>query len=172
VLREALEAARRAKGPVIVAKLDRLSRDVAFIAGLMAHKVPFITVELGADVDPFVLHLFAAPAEKEQALISQRTKAALARKKALGWAPGNRTNLEDAQWLGAQMLQDGALRFALNVAPVIDAIHRSGITSDRGVAEERNRRGVATPRGGKWFATSVANVRRRVAAAATEEEKG
>src|SRR5215472_310769 len=56
---------------VIVAKLDRLSRDVAFISGLMAQRVPFIVAELGADTDPFVLHLFAALAEKERALISQ-----------------------------------------------------------------------------------------------------
>jgi len=46
--------------PVIVAKLDRLSRDVSFVSSLMVHKVPFITVELGADTDPFLLHLFAA----------------------------------------------------------------------------------------------------------------
>jgi DNA invertase Pin-like site-specific DNA recombinase len=60
-----------------VAKLDRLSRDVAFVSGLMAQKVPFISCELGTDVDPFMLHLFAALAEKERRLISQRTKEAL-----------------------------------------------------------------------------------------------
>src|ERR1700758_758128 len=57
VLREALAAARKAKASVVVAKLDRLSRDVAFVAGLMAHKVPFIVSELGAD--PFMLHIYA-----------------------------------------------------------------------------------------------------------------
>jgi DNA invertase Pin-like site-specific DNA recombinase len=55
-LAAAIKAARKLKGPVIVSKLDRLSRDVHFISGLMAHKVPFIVTELGADVDPFVLH--------------------------------------------------------------------------------------------------------------------
>jgi hypothetical protein len=60
--------------PVAVAKLDRLSRDVHFISGLMAHGVSFV-----ADVDPFILHLFAALAEKERAMIATRTKAALAR---------------------------------------------------------------------------------------------
>jgi DNA invertase Pin-like site-specific DNA recombinase len=73
-LSAALEAARKAKCPVIVSKLDRLSRDVHFISGLMAHRVVFIVAELGADTDPFVLHLFAALAEKERRLISQRTK--------------------------------------------------------------------------------------------------
>ena len=80
----ALAASKAARAPVLVANLDRLSRDVHFISGLMAHKVPFLVAELGPDVDPFVLHLFAALAEKERAMISQRTKAALAALKARG----------------------------------------------------------------------------------------
>ena len=83
-LRAALEASQAVGGPVLVSKLDRLSRDVHFISGLMAHKVPFMVAELGADVDPFMLHLFSALAEKERAMISQRTKAALAALKARG----------------------------------------------------------------------------------------
>jgi DNA invertase Pin-like site-specific DNA recombinase len=70
VLRQALAAARKAQAAVCVAKLDRLSRDVAFISGLMAQKVPFIVTELGCDADPFMLHIYAALAEKERALIS------------------------------------------------------------------------------------------------------
>src|SRR3954469_6986438 len=100
VLAAALAAARKAKVPVIVAKLDRLSRDVAFVSGLMAHKVPFIVAELGADADPFMLHLYAALAEKERRLISERTRAALAAKKTQGTLLGNRTNLADAQAKG------------------------------------------------------------------------
>src|SRR3974390_1422357 len=83
-LAAALEAARKAKAPVIVAKLDRLSRDVHFISGLMKHKVAFIVADLGADTDPFMLHLYAALAEKERRMISQRTKDALASAKARG----------------------------------------------------------------------------------------
>jgi DNA invertase Pin-like site-specific DNA recombinase len=82
-LAAALEEARRRRCAVVVAKLDRLSRDVHFISGLMAHRVPFLVTELGPEVDPFVLHLFAALAEKERALISARTRDALARAKAL-----------------------------------------------------------------------------------------
>ena len=67
---------------LVVAKLDRLSRDVAFVSGLMAQRVPFIVAELGRDADPFMLHLYAALAEKERRLISERTKAALRAKKA------------------------------------------------------------------------------------------
>ena len=66
------------EGPVMVAKLDRLSRDVHFISGLMAQRVPFIVAELGADADPFMLHIYAALAEKERRLIAERTRAALA----------------------------------------------------------------------------------------------
>src|SRR5258705_800414 len=83
-LAAALNDARRQRCPVAVAKLDRLSRDVHFISGLMAHRVPFLGAELGSDVDPFILHLFAALAEKERSMISARTKAALAAAKARG----------------------------------------------------------------------------------------
>jgi DNA invertase Pin-like site-specific DNA recombinase len=71
-LAAALAAARVAKCSVVVAKLDRLSRDVAFVAGLMAQRVPFIVAELGRDADPFMLLLYAALAEKERRLISER----------------------------------------------------------------------------------------------------
>jgi len=83
-LAASLSAARRLGCPVIVAKLDRLSRDVAFIAGLMAQRVPFIVAELGSNPDPFMLHLWAALAEKERNVIAQRTRDALARAKANG----------------------------------------------------------------------------------------
>jgi DNA invertase Pin-like site-specific DNA recombinase len=83
-LAAALAAAKKSKCAVVVSKLDRLSRDVHFISGLMAHKVPFIVAEIGPDVDPFVLHLYAALAEKERALISRRTKDGLAAAKARG----------------------------------------------------------------------------------------
>src|ERR1700738_2528345 len=73
-LAAALSEARRQRCSVAVAKLDRLSRDVHFISGLMAHRVPFVVADLGPDVDPFVLHLFAALAAKARALISTRTR--------------------------------------------------------------------------------------------------
>ena len=88
-LTAALAAARKRRCPIIVAKLDRLSRDVHFVSGLMAQRVPFIVAELGNDIDPFILHLFAALAEKERALISRRTKDALAAAKARGVQLGN-----------------------------------------------------------------------------------
>lgn len=100
-LAAALAAAKKLKAPVIVAKLDRLSRDVAFIAGLMSQRVPFIVAELGPNVDPFMLHIYAAVAEKERRMIAQRTKDALRAAKARGVKLGNpeqaRINCDDAQ---------------------------------------------------------------------------
>jgi DNA invertase Pin-like site-specific DNA recombinase len=88
-LAAALAGARKAKCPVAVSKLDRLSRDVAFISGLMAQRVPFVVAEFSPDVDPLVLHWYSALAEKERALISQRTKAGFAAAKAHGTVLGN-----------------------------------------------------------------------------------
>jgi DNA invertase Pin-like site-specific DNA recombinase len=162
-LAKALATARKLKAPVIVAKLDRLSRDVHFISGLMAQRVPFLVAELGADTDPFVLHLYAALAEKERALISTRTKAALQAKKAAGAQLGNRTNLEDAQKLGAAANAQAAEGFAANVLPIVRSIEAAGVTSLRGIADALNARGVQTPRGGSWHARSVARLLDRTA---------
>src|SRR6202049_4687137 len=94
-LAAALAAGKRAKRSIVVSKLDRLARDVAVVSGLMAQRVPFIVAELGRDADPFMLHLYAALAEKERSLIAQRTKAALAAKKAAGVKLGNPRNLTE-----------------------------------------------------------------------------
>jgi DNA invertase Pin-like site-specific DNA recombinase len=161
VLRSALTKARKAKCPVIVAKLDRLSRDVAFISGLMAQKVPFIVTELGADADPFMLHIYAALAEKERAMISARTKAALASKKAQGALLGNRTNLSAAQAKGRAVNTAAAEAFARNVQPIIRQIQASGVSSLRGIARALDARGVATARGGSWEARTVSALLRR-----------
>ena len=115
-LKAALTAARKLKCHVAVAKLDRLSRDVHFISGLMAHKVPFLVAELGPDVDPFVLHLFAALAEKERALISTRTRQALSAAKARGVSLGN-PRLQEARKSAVGVVKAEADRYAANVLP-------------------------------------------------------
>jgi DNA invertase Pin-like site-specific DNA recombinase len=162
-LAASLSAARRIGCPVIVAKLDRLSRDVAFIAGLMAQRVPFIVAELGADPDPFMLHLWAALAEKERAMISQRTRDALARAKANGKRLGNRTNLAEAQASGRQVQVDQALVRAANILPIIREIQTAGCSTLREIAAVLNRRGIQTPRGGAWTAMAVKRVIDRAA---------
>jgi DNA invertase Pin-like site-specific DNA recombinase len=160
-LAAALAAAKAAKCSVVVAKLDRLSRDVAFVAGLMAQRVPFIVTELGRDADPFMLHLYAALAEKERRLIGERTKAALAAKRAAGASLGNPRNLDHAGCLGRAALARAADEFASSLIPVVQAIRATGALTLASVATELNRRGIRSARGGKWHRSSVANLLHR-----------
>jgi DNA invertase Pin-like site-specific DNA recombinase len=153
----ALGEARRQRCAVAVAKLDRLSRDVHFISGLMAQRVPFVVAELGVDVDPFILHLFAALAEKERAMIATRTKAALAAAKARGVVLGG-PRLAEAREHAVASNKALADAYAANVLPVIREIRRAGATSLHKIAEALNARGITTPRGGQWYAKSVSNV--------------
>jgi DNA invertase Pin-like site-specific DNA recombinase len=156
-LAAALAEARRRKCAVAVAKLDRLSRDVHFISGLMAERVQFVVAELGADVDPFVLHLFAALAEKERTMIATRTRDALARAKARGVKLGG-PKLAEARKVALKTIGASADQHAANVLPIIREIERAGVTSLRAIAEALNARGVPTARGGRWQAQTVANV--------------
>lgn len=148
----ALAEARRLKCVVIVAKLDRLSRDVHFISGLMTHKTPFIVAELGADTDPFMLHIYAAVAEKERRLISQRTKDALAAAKVRGVKLGglNAGGIRDREEARGRA---EALRpmFAEMAGKTLAAI-----------AAELNARAVATPNGRRWHPETVSRVQRRL----------
>ena len=153
-LKAAMDDGRRHKCPVVVAKLDRLSRNVEFIAGLVNRKVPFIVIELGADVDPFMLHIYAAVAEKERAMISERTKLALQAAKERGTMLGN-PRLAEAQARGNRTKALEADRFAANMLPVIRNIQRTGITSARAIARVLNKSGVRTARGGAWQSTQV-----------------
>ena len=165
-LAAALATARQAKCPVLVAKLDRLSRDVAFIAGLMAQRVPFIVAELGADADPFMLHLYAALAEKERRQISERTKSALASRKLQGTKLGNPTSAGEAAATGRDVQIKAADQFAETIRPIIASLRKAGVTSLRGIAIALNNRGIRTARGGEWQVSNVRNVLMRGDAAA------
>jgi DNA invertase Pin-like site-specific DNA recombinase len=136
-----------------VAKLDRLSRDVHFISGLMAHRTPFILAELGADADPFMLHVYAALAEKERRLISQRTKDALAAKKAQGVKLGG---------LNAKGIanREQARERAEQLRPVLAEL--DGLSHGK-MALALNDRNVPTPEGGRWHAATVRRVLSRLA---------
>jgi DNA invertase Pin-like site-specific DNA recombinase len=157
-LAAALATARKDRCPVLVAKLDRLSRDVAFIAGLMAQRVPFIVAELGTDADPFMLHLYAALAEKERRQISERTRAALAARKERGTKLGNLRNPEHAASVGRQAQVTAAEQFAGTVLPIVNSLKKAGVTSYRGIAAALNSRGVRTARGGRWQVSNVRNL--------------
>ena len=156
-LAAALAEARRRRCAVGVAKLDRLSRDIHFISGLMTHRVPFLVAELGSDVDPFILHLFAALAEKERAMISTRTREALSRAKARGVKLGG-PKLAQARKAAVKIIKTNADRHAANVLPIIREIQRAGAKSLRAIAEALNARGVATARCGRWQGMTVSNV--------------
>jgi DNA invertase Pin-like site-specific DNA recombinase len=157
-LAAALAAARSAKCAVLVSKLDRLSRDVAFVSGLMAQRVPFIVAELGRDADPFMLHLYAALAEKERRLISERTKAALAAKKASGAKLGNPRNIGLAGSAGRAAQTAAADEFAAGLLPIVNAIRATGATSLEAISRALNERGVRPARGATWHVSSVANL--------------
>ena len=157
-LAAALVQARQKRAVIVIAELDRLSRDVHFISGLMTHRVPFIVAEPGTDAGPFMLHTYAALAARERALIADRTRAALARRKAAGVRLGNPTNLHEAQVKGAAAGRAAADAFAAGMLPVIQQIRASGVKTDQGIAEALNARGVKTARGGSWHRTTVRNL--------------
>ena len=134
------KGAKARAAPVIIAKLDRLSRDVHFISGLMVQRVPFIVTELGPDVDPFMLHIHAAVAEKERNRIAQRTREALAAAKARGQQLGN----PDIGKLRKER--------ATHLRSIIEPLR--GLPAKR-ISAILNDRKVAAPRGGSWQATQV-----------------
>lgn len=166
-LSAALIIARRLGAKVAVAKLDRLSRDVHFISGLMAQRVPFVVTELGPDVDPFMLHIYAAVAQKEAALVSQRTKAALAAAKARGVKLGN-PNMAKMGALSADAKRLAADEFARGVQPRLLWIMNAGMTSHRAIARELNFLRVPSATGAAWSGVTVAAVIARLAAMAEE----
>jgi DNA invertase Pin-like site-specific DNA recombinase len=157
-LAAALVAACTAKCSVLVSKLDRLSRDVAFVAGLMAQRVPFIVAELGRDADPFMLHLYAALAEKERRLISERTKAALAVRKASGSKLGNPSNIREAGDMGRATLIAAADENARSLLPVLWIVRNEGSITLAAITSALNDRRIPTARGARWHVSSVANL--------------
>jgi DNA invertase Pin-like site-specific DNA recombinase len=105
-----------------------------------------------------MLHLYAALAEKERRLISERTRAALAAKKAQGATLGNPTNIAQAGQVGRQIQRAEADRFAANMLPIIRSIQASGPMGMVAVAKHLNERGMRTARGAHWHVSSVANI--------------
>lgn len=167
-LATAIKQAETIGCPIIVAKLDRLSRDVYFIAGLMAKRVPFIVTELGADVDPFMLHIYAALAEKERALISKRTKDALSAAKKRGTTLGN-PQLKAARKTAADRRRAEGLEYAKRMIVHIDKViaeyeaqNDPMVPSDRSIALMLNDKGVATAKGAPWTGVMVRRIINRV----------
>ena len=166
-LAAALAEAKRAGAVLLIAKLDRLARNVHFISGLLEAGVEVTACDM-PEANKFLLHVMSAVAEHEAAAISARTKAALGAAKArgvrLGWAiEGRGEEAQRASAAAAERRQAEADKFAGQVGPLAVALAAEG-RSLRAVAAELNARGVLTPRGKAWAATSVRNLLARVGA--------
>ena len=161
-LQAALEQCRRQRATLVIAKLDRLARNVAFVSALLESKVKFIAVDM-PEADVTFLQMVAVFAEWEARKISERTKAALtaakARGKKLGWSmPERRSQQKAAAQRGAEANRTRAAQFASNVLPVVASIKEAGTTSLHGIAQALNNRGITTARGGRWYAATVRNI--------------
>lgn len=156
-LAEAIKLVRETGAELLVAKLDRLSRDVAFIATLIKDKKVRLKVAQMPNADPFQLHLYAALAEKEREFISQRTKAALKAAKARGVQLGG---LRDKTMKRNVAVKEKARREAEKAMKVIGPLRQAGQTLTA-IADTMNDMGIAASRGGKWSATQVMRVLER-----------
>jgi DNA invertase Pin-like site-specific DNA recombinase len=172
-LAAALEEARRSDCALLVSRLDRLSRNVHFITGLMEHKVHFIVTAFGRDCDEFTLHIYASLAEQERKLISERCKAAAAtlkrRGKKLGLALKSKAWQRHVRELGSTALHKAAqdraeayrqhIEWAFRQPPVYG---RGRPISLQGAANKLNDRNVASPLGGRWSGTQLQIMARRI----------
>lgn len=163
-LARALAEAKRAGAVLLIAKLDRLARNVAFIANLLESGVEIAAADM-PEANRFLLHVMAAVAEHEAQAISDRTRTALAAAKArgvkLGWSiPKRKEEQRRASCKGAAKNAENACMHASNVLPIIRQIAAGG-TSLRKIADELNTRGIKTARGGLWYAATVRNIMAR-----------
>jgi len=155
-LARALEACRKHKARLVIAKLDRLSRNLAFVATLMESGVEFVAVD-NPHANKLTIHILAAVAEHEREAISERTKVALAAAKARG------TRLGTPDPVGAVKRMRAARkacteRFASNVLPIIRELQAAGHVSCNAIAGQLNARKVATARGGRWTHVQVGQI--------------
>ena len=157
-LRSALELCRKSGATLLIAKLDRLARNVHFVSGLMESKVKFVACDL-PEANQLTIHIMAAFAEHEARRISERTRDALAAAKARGVVLGatGPTNLKRH----TQECQDAASAFSARLMPVLNGFVSQGL-SRRAMVVQLNDLGIKAPRGGAW---SLGQVQRMVQAA-------
>lgn len=165
-LTKALHLAKVTGATLVVAKLDRLSRNVAFLAALQESGARFVAADM-PEANELTIHIMAAVAQAERKAISRRTKEALAAAKVRGVQLGNpngaaalaRAGKGNAASLVA--IKGGAERFAADLEPIVADIMAGGHTSLRAIAIELNRRGIVTRRGGEWHAATVRDLLNR-----------
>ena len=161
-LAEALRLCRIHRATLIIAKLDRLARNVAFVSGLMEAKVKFVAVDL-PEANDLTVHIMAAMAEHEAKAISARTVAALKAAKARGTELGGlRQNSSTIGRKGnpasIKARKQAAASRAADILPIIESIREEGINALRGIAAGLNERNVPAPRGGEWSAAQVLRI--------------
>jgi DNA invertase Pin-like site-specific DNA recombinase len=160
-LAAALRLCRKHKATLVIAKLDRLARNVAFISNPMESGVEFVAVDM-PQANRFVVHILAAVAEQEAEAISKRTKAALTAAKARGTQLGGRRvsaeRFAEIAAGGRQVRTEKAAKMRSKLMPTITAIQAEGASRLRQIAAELNAKGIETPRGGQWSAVQVQRV--------------
>jgi DNA invertase Pin-like site-specific DNA recombinase len=160
-LQAALAHAKATGAVLIVAKLDRLARNVAFISSLMEAGCDFVACDMPM-ANRLTVHILAAVAEHEREAISQRTRAALQAAKARGVKLGNPNGARALRGLGNAAAVDAtrkaADRHRDQIMPIIAALRSEGVVTLLGIANALNERGILTARGGKWYARTVKNL--------------
>lgn len=155
VLQEALAHCSRAKAKLVIAKLDRLSRNVAFVSALMESRVEFVAVD-APFANALMLHIMAAFAQHEREMISERTKAALAAARARGVVLGSHGTIL------AERHRTEATEFARRLRSTLLRLVDAGFSTLSELAAELNSEGILTREGKKWHPTSVQRVMRRL----------
>lgn len=154
-LAAALALCRKKRARLIIAKLDRLARNVAFIANLMDSGVDFVACDM-PDANRLTLHILAAVAEHEREAISARTKDALAAAKARGQKLGNPSPAPAAA-LARAAVSAQLDTYRAQVRPIVTELHNQGL-GFRAIAREMNRRSIPTARGRQWEAQTIKNL--------------
>lgn len=169
-LEAAIHRCRVTGATLVVAKLDRLSRSVAFLATLQDGDVSFVAADM-PEANELTVHIMAAVAHAERKAISKRTKEALAAAKARGQKLGNPNGAAALRRAGkgnadaTKALIANADAHAEQLRPVVDALKAEGCASLYALSKALNEQGIRTPRGGKWHPSSVRNLLGRIAAA-------
>lgn len=158
-LNKALILAKEIGATIVVAKLDRLSRDVHYISGLMKHNVPFIVAELGKDVPSFMLHIYASFAELERSMIRKRVKESLAQAKKRGTKLGTHIpKVKEACRTGNIKRGNTTIK---RLAPHIQEAQEQGFVSLREISNFLNDKGILTTRGKLWSKATLSPIMKR-----------
>jgi DNA invertase Pin-like site-specific DNA recombinase len=165
-LAKAIQACRAYGAKLVIAKLDRLSRNAHFLLGLQEAGVDFVCADM-PNANRLTVGIMAMVAEEERRMISKRTKDALAAAKRrgvkLGGTRGGKPTAKTRK-LATEAIQTRAAAKAADIAPIIAELQAAGVTSQTGLAKSLTEKGIPTPRGsGEWTATQVARVLERIA---------